>query len=107
MSKTPISMDVGQYLVIWITGVIGNYIAQITNTDPLEMKVQESGPYAHLKEGDFIIQVEETRLLQQDNADDTCIFLEQEKQAGRQVISGLASLGVNDDKLHYIEPAIA
>jgi len=107
MSETPISLEVGQYLVIWITGVIGTFIAEITQEDPLEMKVEETGPYARLKYGDFIIQNEDTRLLRKDDAENTCVFLEREQQAGREVISGLKSLGVTDGKLLCLLPAAA
>ena len=49
--------NIGDYLVIWITGMVGIcYIAEITESNPLKMKVEESGPFAHLKHGDFIIK---------------------------------------------------
>ena len=107
MSETPIKMEVGQYLVIWITGVIGTFIAEITQEDPLEMKVEETGPYARLKQGDFIIQEADTRLFQKDAVEDTCVFLEQEQQADREVISGLKSLGVTDGRLLCLLPVPA
>ncbi|KKT02775.1 MAG: hypothetical protein UV80_C0002G0242 [Candidatus Peregrinibacteria bacterium GW2011_GWF2_43_17] len=97
--------NVGDYLVIWITGEPDMYIAQVTQSDPLKMKVEESGPYASLKNGDFIILRPETAQLQRDNREDTCTFLQAQQQAGRQVISGLRSLGVTDKELHLMLPA--
>ncbi len=94
--------NVGDYLVIWITGEPDMYIAQVTQSDPLRMKVEESGPYANLKDGDFIILQRETAQLQRDNREDTCTFLQAQQQAGCRVISGLKSLGVTDNELHLM-----
>jgi len=92
--------NIGDYLIIWITGCIGRYIAQVTNSDPLQVKVQESGPYASLRDGDFIIQEADTEQFQRDCREDTNVILE----SGREFISGLESLGVTDNKLRHILP---
>ena len=96
--------SVGDFLVIWITGMLGNYIAEVTQSDPLQMKVEEDGPFAHLKHGDFVILEKETEQFQKDCREDTNVFLESEYKAGRKIISGLKSLGVTDGKLHEILP---
>jgi hypothetical protein len=94
--------EVGDYLVIWITGSVILYVAEVTQKDPLRMKVEESGPYAHLKEGDYIIREEDTIKIQQDNREDTCVFLSEKYENNVKVGSGLKSLGL--DKLRYILP---
>ena len=91
----------GCYLVIMITGMVGSYIAEVTRSNPLRLKVQGGGPLANLKEGDFIIQEGDSARLQKDCREDTNVFLE----SGRRVISGLKSLGVTDGKLHEILPS--
>lgn len=95
----------GDHLVIQITGMLGYYIAEVIGTDPVTMKVQESGPFSNLREGDFIICEAETEKLQKDDRDNGSAFLESMVSQGRKVMSGLASLGVTDGRLHEILPA--
>jgi hypothetical protein len=104
MSTRSYTTNVGDLLVIGITGTIGRYIAEVIQTEPLRLKVEESGQYANLKDGDFIVNESKTLLLQQDAREDTTFFLQQEQKAGRKVVSGLAALGVEDGKLHEIFP---
>ncbi len=97
--------NVGDLVVIWITGMLGSYIAEVTQSKPLRLKVEESGPLAHLKEhGDFGIKKNETIVAQMDEKYNTCNFVKEEQEAGRRVISGLKRMGVNDGKLHEILP---
>lgn len=104
MSKAEYTTDVGDFLVIWLTCHLNKYIAQVVQTDPLRLKVQESGPYANLKDGDFGIMAQESEMLQLDVKNDTCIFLNQEQTAGRKVYSGLIAVNVIDNRLHEILP---
>ena len=60
------STKVGDYLIIWITGNLALHVAEITHEDPLQMKVEEHGPYAHLKSGDYIIHVDLTKQFQKE-----------------------------------------
>ncbi len=102
--------NVGDLLVIWITGMLPPYIAEVTQADPqnplypIEIKVEETGPFAHLRHDDFVILERETEQLQKDCREDTNVFLESERNAGRKVISGLKKMGVTDDQLHEILP---
>lgn len=96
--------NIGDYLIIGITGMIGTYIAEVTGIGPLVMKVQESGPFSCLKEGDFIIQEVATERLQEDNREGENTFLKTMISGGHKVLSGLASLGVTDGKLHEMLP---
>ena len=96
--------NVGDLLVIWITGMLANYIAEVTQSDPLQMKVVEDGPFARLRHGDFVILERETEQFQKDCREDTNVFLESEYKAGRKVISGLKKLSVTDNRLHEILP---
>lgn len=108
MSEEKYTTNVGDYLIIWITGDSRKYIAEVTRGGPrkwdLRMKVEESGPYAYLKGGDFIIHEDETAQFQKDHREETDVFLKTEKQTGRKVFSGLKSLGVKDGKLREILP---
>lgn len=96
--------NVGDFLVIMLTGDICPYITEITQSDPLQMKAMEYGPYACLKHGDFVIMEEETEQFQKDCREGTNVFLESEYKAGRRVISGLKKLGVTDNQIHEILP---
>ncbi len=106
MEKPDYTTKIGAYLVIQITGDVRAYIAEVTNVDPLQMKVEEVGPYAHLKRDDFIVQERATAQLQRDHLSGSCAFLEAEQRAGRKVFSGLRSLGVEDGWLHEILPGV-
>ena len=93
--------NIGDYLVIWITGMVDIcYIAEITESSPLKMKVEESGPFAHLKSGDFIIKEEYTKMIQEDNRKNGTSFLDKMDKENQKVASGLKSLGLN--QLLYI-----
>lgn len=104
MSAYQYTTNVGDYLVIWITAMTGTYIAEITQSEPLRMKVEETGPFARLRHGDFIIREADTEQFQKDCENNTNIFLQSEQNAGRKVFSGLKSIDVNDDTLHKILP---
>jgi hypothetical protein len=104
MSENQYSTNVGDFLIIWITGCLSSYIAKVTSSEPLRMKVTESGPFANLKEGDFIIREEDTAQFQKDCREETCVFLEKELKAGRTVGSGLKDCGVKDGELRKILP---
>lgn len=95
---------VGSHLVIQITGSHETYIAEVTQEQPLCMKVEENGPLANLKDGDYIIMESLTEVIQ--GPDDACTALLRERaERGHPFVSGLRSLGINDDKLHEILPA--
>lgn len=96
----------GELIVIWITGMIGNYIGEVLKVDdngyPLEIKVEENGPYAHLKDGDFIIQENDSIIIREDNLNETMnYFLECEKNH-LQVVSGLKRMGIKDNQIRYL-----
>ena len=104
MDNSAFTTNVGDYLVIQITGDMGTYIAEVTQSKPLQMKVQETGPYAHLKDGDFIINDQDSAQIQKDRRESTSAFLASQQQAGHPAISGLKSLGINEDRLREILP---
>ena len=87
MSEHQFTTEAGDFLVVWITGHSGLYIVEVTQSDPLQLKVEETGPFAYLKNGDFIIRERESAQLQQDCRDDTETFLEDQRKAGRLVAS--------------------
>ena len=105
MSEHQFTTEAGDFLVVWITGHSGLYIVEVTQSDPLQLKVEETGPFAYLKNGDFIIRERESAQLQQDCRDNTETFLEEQLNAGRLVVSGLKKLGVEDNELHSILPS--
>lgn len=45
----------GSLLVIQIIGNPLYFVAEVTNEDPPRLKVEEKGPYASLKHGDYIV----------------------------------------------------
>jgi len=94
----------GQHLIIWITGMLGHYIAEVVEEDPLMLKVEEDGPFSRLKAGDFggdfgIIE-DESREFQDKRKVRELVLRYAEKS--RPLASGLRSLGVEDGKLHEI-----
>jgi len=92
----------GEYLIIDIVGYLDLFIAEVTQSSPLQMKVEEDGPLAHLKDGDYIIHEQDSALFQQDMTNSTAQFLEAQKNANRRVVSGLKSLGVPTGQLAVI-----
>lgn len=92
------STSPGDYLAIMITGFIKTYIAEVTQLEPLRLKVEESGPLSNLKDGDYIILELESEELQ----NDCTAYL---KAKNNPPISGLESLGVpQDGKMYEILP---
>jgi len=92
------SAKIGDLLVIMITSRVGRYIAEVTALEPsFRLKVTESDS---LKDGDFIIRESDSEKIQADF--DAIIKNEFEK--GRPLKSGLAKLGVTDNKIHEILP---
>ena len=90
----------GQYFIIWITGMIGHYIAEIVEEDPPVLKVEEEGLFARLKAGDFGV-VEDESLEIQDKEKARGLVLRYASKKTK-LASGLRSLGVKDGKLHEI-----
>ncbi|MDD5290147.1 MAG: hypothetical protein PHT40_03050 [Patescibacteria group bacterium] len=94
----------GDYVVIQITGMIGTYIAEVIQTNPLRLKVEEEGPFARLKDGDFIISSRDTAKIQVDQKNNTNFFLKERHKQKIKIFSGLHSLSVKNGKLHEILP---
>lgn len=100
-----VSKKPGDLIVIMITGCTGRYIAEVIQEEPLRLKVEESGPYAHLKDGDFIVDEFTSAIVQDENDDETRALLAEAKRRGHPFVSGLKQLGVNDGKMHEMLPA--
>ena len=95
--------SVGAYLVIQITGCTGFYVAEVLEENPLVLKVEEQGPYSRLKSGDYILINDFSERIQ-DSAQEAGVLREAVLR-GKPFLSGLASLGVTDGKMHEILPA--
>ena len=93
---------IGSYLITQITGHTRLYIAEVVETDPLVLKVEERGPFARLKSGDYIIDETLSERIQ-DPKQETAV-LQEAVERGIPLISGLASLGVKDEAMHDILP---
>lgn len=98
--------NVGDYLVIQITGCIPDYIAEVTKSEPLQLKVEETGLYTCLKDGDFIVNELDSEAVQEDEKNDTCEYLQSRKDKGwKPCLSGLKSLGMpQDGRLYEVLP---
>jgi hypothetical protein len=94
------STNKGQLLVIWITGMTSYYIAEVISENPLKFKVMENGPFAHLKDGDFIIKEAESAEIQDEVK--SIVVLRRFVNVGKPLISGLKRFGVTDGKLYDI-----
>jgi hypothetical protein len=98
------TLNPGQYLSFWIVGMMNEYIGEVITSDPLRVKVQESGPFANLHEDDIIIWEWETAVIQNGSQEETDALFAHHKERKRPYISGLKSLGVTDGELHEILP---
>lgn len=85
-------MNVGDLVVIWITGMIGDYIAQVVEAEPLVVKVTETGPWAALRGEDFILQHGMTETLRADEQQETAVFLSECLARKHPAMTGLACL---------------
>lgn len=103
MSKVEYTVKLGAQLIIWITGDTRRFVAEITKVDPLEMKVMEEGPYAHLKDGDYIIIGGDSAHWQEGGKKKRTLF-QRAELCKNPLLSALQSLGVTDGKLHEILP---
>ena len=84
--------------------MLGTYIAEVIEENPMKLKVQETGPFANLKEGsDFVILTDKSILIQDEKC--TQELLRHQYESGRPLLSGLKSLGVDDGEIHQILPA--
>ncbi|MDO8507471.1 MAG: hypothetical protein Q7S53_02790 [bacterium] len=99
MVEPKYTTEVGNYIIVSLTGMHRTYIAEVTKAEPLRLKVMERGPLAHLKEEDFIVQQDETIQLQEGNSD--LLF---KIMGERKLYTGLESMNVIDGKLHEILP---
>jgi len=90
----------GSYLIIWITGMSGHYIAEVVEENPLVLKVEEEGSFSRLKDGDFgIVEGESLEFQDEEGAKR---LVQEYAQKPRPLASGLKSLGIDDGKLHTI-----
>lgn len=101
--KVEYTVKLGAQLIIWITGDVNRYVAEVTKVDPLDMKVEEDGPYAYLKDVDYIIIAPASAVWQKGVMHKT-LFLRNAKLLAHPILSDLKSLGVTDGKLHEILP---
>lgn len=102
MSEFKCSTKVGSLLIIQITGMGGDYVAEVIEEEPLRLKVTETGPFSNLKSEDFIIREDQSCLAQDDNTSQKLLFDAVLK--GIPLFSGLASLGITDGKIHELLP---
>ena len=104
MKNDVISKEPGKYLVIRPDLRTANYIAEVIQSEPLIVKVAESGALSRLKESnDFIVLETETKMVQGSDEENQMLLSEAVKR-GKPLISGLKSLGIEDGKLHEILP---
>lgn len=96
------SQQPGDFLVIWLTNDTRAYVAEVTHSDPLTLKIEEHGPFAKLKHGDFIVQEEETRRFRSE--EERPHLLAEYVAKKRPLLSGLSRLGVTDRCIHELLP---
>jgi hypothetical protein len=88
-----------------ITGSVSRYIAEVIQEGPLRLKVEENGPFANLKNGDFIVNEFDSAIIQDEDGSKFDALLREAKNRGYPFRSGLKQLGVNDNRIHEILPA--
>lgn len=90
----------GQYLIIWITGMLGHYIAEVVEENPLVLKVEEEGPFSRLRGDDFgVVEEESLEFQDKEKAEE---LVRKYAQRPKPLASGLRGLGIDDGKLHTI-----
>ena len=89
-----------------IVGSVGRYIAEVTQENPLRLKVEERGAFANLQDGDFIINERDSAIIQDPDESRSTALLAEAKQNGHPFVSGLRKLGVTDGQLHEMLPVI-
>jgi hypothetical protein len=90
--------------IIWVTGDTQKYIAEVIQEDPLHLKVEEEGPYARLKPGDYVILRRETEIWQaRDEGGQQMLY--DAKAAESPFLTGLEKYNISDGKLHEILPS--
>jgi len=104
MSEFKCSTKVGSLLIVQITDRGGNYVAEVIEEEPLRLKVTETGPFSNLKDGDFVIREDQSCFAQDESASQKLLSDAVEK--GSPLLSGLASLGITDGKIHELFPVV-
>ena len=98
MNQQEYTTNLGDYLIVWVDGDDRYFIAEVTKTNPLIVKIEEDGPYSKLKEErDILVLNNETTQFQKDIKENSNVFLETKTY---KVFSGLKNLGVEDGKMH-------
>ena len=103
--KHSFTTEPGDFLIVHVIDCARTFIAEVTRSSRLRMKIQEKGRLANLKHSEVTISRRRTASLQRDILNGTTTFLEEQERKGRQIVSGLRSLGVADSKLQAILPA--
>jgi len=102
--KPKYTTNVGDLVAVMITGSVGRYIAEVVQSEPLILKVEEYGPYAHLRGDDFIINAWDSAIIQDLDESKSTALLKEAKERGHPFLSGLRKLGIGDGKMHEILP---
>lgn len=90
-----LSTKQGDLLVVSLTGMLGSYVAEITQADPLQLKVSDTGPLSKIKSGDFVIDIPVSVEVQRDDRGDTCNYIKHlHANSLPPLRSGLARFGV-------------
>ena len=104
--KYSFTTEVGDFLIVYVVGVPQIFIAEVTQSSPLRMKIHEKGGlYDDLGHDAVMISDWRTEQFQRDVIEDTNTFLEEQAEKGLKIASGLESLGVTDNTLQSILPA--
>ncbi len=106
MKNEVISKEVGKYLVIRLDESTVSHIAEVLQSDPLIVKITEEGPLSRLKESSHFIVLETETKKVQGSEEESTQFLAEAVKKGKPLISGLRSLGIGDNVLHEILPAL-
>jgi hypothetical protein len=97
----------GDLVILRVSGDPQAYIGEVIKVEknkPIRIKISDTGPYANLKPGDFIIDSRTSHIYTEALANNSTAmseFLERNKTL--KVESGLAKLGVNDGNIQIIE----
>lgn len=91
----------GDFVITMIDGSTRMFIGEVLTSDPLTIKVQETGVLARVK--DYLIWEKETEKFQS-SEEGAYELMKMYADNGHPLISGLKKLGVEDNELHDILP---
>lgn len=101
----PYVLNLGALVVLWVAGNTQAYIAEVSQEEPLRLKITENekDPLHSLKDEEYVIDAVGTAQIQGD-VESQQALLKLRVEGGHPLKSGLKTLGVQDGEIYTILP---